>query len=56
MPLPDIESALRSFQGALDAGEISVDPGLLDASIHLHVDQPEGNLRLTFVKLDGRRN
>jgi hypothetical protein len=55
MPLPDSESALKSFQAALDTGEICVAAGELEPSIRLHADRPGGEIRLTFVRLEGRR-
>jgi RimJ/RimL family protein N-acetyltransferase len=53
MPLPDVEGAMRSFQQALEAGEIQLQPGALDSQIYVHMDRPNGEPRLTYVRLDG---
>lgn len=55
MPLPDIESALHSFQSALDDGRIEVSPGELEPDVRVLVDVADGSPRFTFVKLDGAR-
>lgn len=52
MPLPDLSSALRSFQQALDDGQIALSPGSLDAQLFVHLDRPNGELRLTYVRLE----
>lgn len=54
MPLPDLTSALASFQQALDAGHIRLQPGALDPALHVYMDRPNGEVRLTYVRLDGR--
>lgn len=43
--------ALVSFQEALEAGEIELQPGELDANVYVHVDHPNGTPRLTYVRL-----
>lgn len=52
MPLPDIVSALKSFQQALDEGKIRLQPGALDSKIFVHRDEPDGAMRLTYVRLE----
>ncbi len=52
--MPDLTSAMKSFEQALRTGTISVQPGALDAEIFAHLDKPNGEPRLTYVRLDGR--
>ncbi len=52
MALPDLSLALRSFQQALDNGQIALRPGSLDAQLFVHLDRPNGELRLTYVRLE----
>ena len=42
--------ALRSFAPALKAGEISVQPGEVDHEVFVHIDQPNGEPRVTYVR------
>lgn len=55
MPLPDIAGALKSFQQAYNAGEIRLQPGALDPELFMHMDRPNGELRLTYVRLEGKK-
>lgn len=55
MPLPDVTSALNSFQQALLLGGLSVQPGALDSTLFVHLDKPNGVSRLTYVRLDGKK-
>lgn len=55
MPLPDVASALKSFQQALNAGKIRLQPGALDGKLFVHMDRPNGELRLTYVRLECRK-
>jgi len=55
MPLPDIASALKSLQQALDDGEIQLQPGALDSKLFVHLDKPNGELRLTYLRLEHRK-
>lgn len=55
MPLPDLMSALQSFQRALKAADIQLKPGELDPELYLHIDQPHGDIRLTYVRLQRDR-
>lgn len=54
MPLPDLVSALASFQQALAAGHIRLQPGVLDPAIHVFMDRPNDEVRLTYARLTGR--
>ncbi len=52
--MTDPSHALASFQQAYDAGllQSQLRPGLLDGSIHLHVDQPAGRTRFIYFRID----
>lgn len=52
--LTDPFPALQSFQQAYLAGRIDLQRGQVDTNLFLHVDQPNGAPRLTYVRLDGR--
>jgi hypothetical protein len=52
MSLPDVAGALQSFQQAFDAGQISLRAGTLDGNIFVHLDRPNGELRLTYVRTE----
>ncbi|MGZ2744453.1 GNAT family N-acetyltransferase [Burkholderia stagnalis] len=54
MPLPDVAGALKSFQQALDANAITVQPGDLDRNMLLHIDRPNGETRLSYAQMAGR--
>lgn len=55
MPMPDIEAALRSFQKAHENHELALKKCALDSNLFLHGDMPNGEPRLTYVRLDGPR-
>jgi hypothetical protein len=42
--------ALKSFEPALRAGEISVQPGEVDQDVFVHLDHPNGEPRVTYVR------
>ena len=52
--MTDPSNALQSFQQALLRGEMQLQRGVLDPDIYLHVDDPNGQTRFTYVKLEGR--
>jgi hypothetical protein len=52
--MTDPSAALASFQQALIAGDIAIQPGALDKAIFVHSDRPNGYPRLTYVRLKGR--
>ena len=54
MPLPDVSSALKSFQQALAANAIPVQRGDLDREMLVHMDRPNGETRLTYARVSGR--
>lgn len=53
--LTDPLNALLSFQRALQNRAVKPIQGELDPSILVYVDQPNGELRLTYVRLEGQR-
>lgn len=55
MPLPDIESALNSFQRAYDQKEIELKQCAQDPKLLMHVDRPNGDIRFTYVRFEGPR-
>lgn len=54
MPLPDVSSALKSFQQALIENAIQVQRGDLDRKMLVYMDQPNGETRLTYARVSGR--
>ena len=53
MPLPDVASALKSFQQALLRGMIQVQRGDLDREMLVHMDRPNGETRLSYARMEG---
>ncbi|MET3479851.1 GNAT family N-acetyltransferase [Variovorax atrisoli] len=54
MPLPDVASALKSFQEALIRNTLQVRRGELDREMLVHMDRPDGETRLSYARMDGR--
>lgn len=52
--MTDPFEALTSFQQALENGTVAVQRGELDPEIFVHVDRPNGNMRLSYVRIEGR--
>jgi Acetyltransferase (GNAT) family len=52
--MTDPSNALQSFQQAFLRGEMQLQRGVLDPDLYLHVDNPNGQTRFTYVKLEGR--
>lgn len=52
--MPDLTSTTKSFEQALEIGAITVQKGALDSKLFLHLDKPNGEPRLTYVRLDGK--
>jgi hypothetical protein len=52
MPLPDVAATMKSFERALKERTIAIQPGALDPNLFVHMDQPNGAVRLTYVRLD----
>ena len=50
--LVDPMDALKSFEPALKAGKISVQPGEVDAKVFVHLDYPNGERRVTYVRFN----
>ena len=53
--IADPMSAFVTFQPALDRGEIDLQQGDLDRNVYVHMDQPNGETRYTYMRLDGRK-
>jgi len=53
MPLPDVAGALKSFQQAFAANSITVQRGELDRDILVHMDRPNGEIRLSYARIVG---
>ena len=53
--LTDPLNALLSFQRALQNRAVAPRPGELDTTVLVHADQPNGELRLTYVRLEGQK-
>jgi hypothetical protein len=51
--MTDPSEAMRLFQQALAVGQIPLQKGDLDQSLFMHVDQPNGHTRFTYVRLNG---
>lgn len=47
----DPTDGMVSFQQALLDGEIDVEPGSVDPTVAVYMDRPEGQMRLTYVRL-----
>lgn len=45
--------ALKTFEPALKRGELEVEPGRLDTSLIVHHDRPNGEMRITYAKMNG---
>ncbi|CAM2886366.1 hypothetical protein JHFBIEKO_2541 [Methylobacterium mesophilicum] len=52
-PITDPSEGLASFQQALARGELHLQRCELDRDLHVFLDRPNGELRLTYVRLDG---
>lgn len=53
--MTDPTQALQSFQGALKSGLITnLQRGALDPKIYVHLDEPNGLPRFTYVRLEGK--
>src|SRR4051812_20072257 len=45
--------ALKSFEQALKSGKLKVERGRIDQDLIVHLDDPNGGLRLTYAKMRG---
>src|ERR1700722_4862814 len=52
--MTDPSNALRSFQQELLRSGIQLPCGVLDKNLYVHVDEPNGERRFTFVRLEGK--
>jgi hypothetical protein len=51
--MTDPSNALQSFQQAVLRGEMQLQRGALDPDLYLYVDNPNGETRFTYVRLEG---
>ena len=51
----DPMNSLISLQQALDSGVVHLQPCRVFTDMTIHLDQPNGNYRFTYVILDGKR-
>lgn len=51
-PIIDPSEGLTSFQQVLARGELRLQRCDLDRDLHVFLDRPNGELRLTYVRLD----
>jgi hypothetical protein len=51
--MTDPSTAMQSFQQVLLAGKIKLQRGALDPDLYVYADKPNGEPRLTYVKLEG---
>lgn len=54
MRMTDPTNSLKSFQEHFSLGVIDVQPGALDRDLFVYQDQPNGTLRLSYVRLKGQ--
>jgi RimJ/RimL family protein N-acetyltransferase len=52
--MTDPSAALESFQAAFANGELSLQRGVIDPQLFVHVDRPQGVPRFTYVRFDRR--
>lgn len=52
--MTDPMNALLSFQQEFLVHEPKLKPTLLDPNLYVHIDTPNGDIRVTFVRLDGK--
>ncbi|MBB4859436.1 hypothetical protein HNO88_002765 [Novosphingobium chloroacetimidivorans] len=45
--------ALKSFEPALKRGELQIESGRLDSSLLVHRDEPNGEWRITYARMNG---
>ncbi len=46
--------ALKAFEPALKSGELHVQPGTIDPELIVHMDRPNGQIRITYARLRGQ--
>lgn len=52
--MTDPTAALIDFQRVFETEDIPVQPGVIDPALFVHLDQPTGSPRFTYVRLDRR--
>lgn len=53
--MPDLTSALQSFAQVFASGTLDIQKGTIDPEIFVHIDQPNGELRLTYGTSEGKK-
>ncbi|AWL94116.1 GNAT family N-acetyltransferase [Bradyrhizobium ottawaense] len=53
--MTDPTDSLVSFQQALLDGELDLQRGALDRDLFVHQDRPQGEVRLTYARLEGKK-
>jgi GNAT superfamily N-acetyltransferase len=53
MPMVDPMDGLRAFNDAYKRGIIELQPGAVDPTVYVHLDRPAGEMRWTYVRLEG---
>ena len=54
MPMTAPTDTLVSFQRALRAGVVPLQPGEIDQTLYVHRDHPNGRPRFIYMKIDGK--
>lgn len=52
--MTDPLAALTSFQEVFETKGIALQPGVIDPALFVHLDQPTGSPRFTYVRIDRR--
>lgn len=51
--MTDPSDALASFQDVLPSGQLQLQRGVLDPTLFVHFDRPNGRARFTYVRIEG---
>jgi hypothetical protein len=46
--------AFKTFEPALKSGELRVEPGTIDPELIVHMDMPNGQIRITYARMRGQ--
>jgi hypothetical protein len=55
MSLPNPHDAMQSLEQAIACGEVSLQKGKVDPTLWMTIDKPNGELRLTYVRLEASK-
>lgn len=53
--LPNPHDAMQSLEKAIASGEVRLQKGTVDPTLWMTVDKPNGEMRLTYVRLEGSK-